>query len=225
MEDIMDLEIKGSGGSSGGNYKNVIIKGEGKIDGDLNCVSLEIQGRCEVKGNLKAESVKVLGHHSVKGNLEAEKIEIQGETDVGEDLSVENAVIRGMIQVNGNCNAETFAMEGAFTIRGLLNTGELDLDLHGPSEAREIGGEKITVKRKDKPRFTRLKKMITPLGFSTCLTTDVIEGDEIYLEYTTAKIVRGNDVELGLGCEIKMVEYKDDFKQDHKAEVKTIKQV
>jgi cytoskeletal protein CcmA (bactofilin family) len=38
-------------------------------------------------------------------------------------------------------------MEGAFKIRGLLNAGKLELKLHGPSEAREIGGEKITVKR------------------------------------------------------------------------------
>lgn len=225
MEDLTDLEIKGSGDYAGGTYNNVVIKGEGKFDGDLNCISLEIEGRCEVQGNLKAETVKVKGRYSVKGSLEASKIEIQGETDVDEDLSVEEAVIHGMVSVNGNCSAETFKMEGAFTIRGLLNTGELELTLHGPSEAREIGGDKITVKRKGKPQFTRLRKMIIPSGFNTGLTTDVVEGDEVYLEYTKAKIVRGNEIELGQGCEIKLVEYNSDFKQDDKATVKTIRQI
>ena len=79
-------------------------------------------------------------------------------------------------------------MEGAFKIRGLLNAGKLELKLHGPSEAREIGGEKITVKREGRFIFPRIEKMITPFGFNTCLISDVIEGDEIYLEYTTAKI-------------------------------------
>ncbi len=70
---------------------------------------------------------------------------------------------------HGNFNAESFNMEGAFTIRGLLNAGELELKLHGPSEAREIGGEKIMIRRNGKVKFTRLRKMIIPLGFNTGL--------------------------------------------------------
>ena len=38
-EELIDLEINGSGGSAGGNYNNVIIQGNGKIDGDLNLYS------------------------------------------------------------------------------------------------------------------------------------------------------------------------------------------
>ena len=41
-----------------------------------------------------------------------------------------------------------------------------------------------------------------PSGFNTGLTTDVIEDDEIYLEYTKSKIVRGKDIELGPGCDM-----------------------
>ena len=32
MEDVIDLEIKGSGDNAGGNYNNVTIKGEGKFN-------------------------------------------------------------------------------------------------------------------------------------------------------------------------------------------------
>ena len=34
---IDDLIIKGSGNSAGGNFKTVIIKGNGNIDGDIEC--------------------------------------------------------------------------------------------------------------------------------------------------------------------------------------------
>ena len=41
------------------------------------------------------------------------------------------------------------------------------------------------------------------------LTTSVIEGDDIYLEATTAKIVRGNNVTIGSDCNIELVEYRN----------------
>ena len=53
------------------------------------------------------------------------------------------------------------------------------------------------------------------------LVTDLIEGDDIYLENTHAKVARGNNITLGPGCEIGIVEYKNDFKQDKAAEVGT----
>ena len=68
-------------------------------------------------------------------------------------------------------------------------------------------------------------KKIIPSEFNTGLTTDVIEGDDIYLEYTKAKIVRGKDIELGQGCEIGLIEYKDSYKQDEKAVVNNYKKM
>ncbi len=224
-KNIMNLEINGSGSSAGGKFDAMIIKGNGKIDGDLNCINMDVQGHCEVNGNVKSKYVKIKGNSSIKGSLEADEIEIYGEFNVDGDLSVEKSHIHGMISVNGNCNAESFGMEGAFKIRGLLNAGYLELILHGPSDVREIGGEKIMVKRNGKVKFTRLRKMIMPLGFDTGLTTDLIEGDEIYLEYTNAKIVRGNNIELGPGCDIKVIEYQNDFKKHEGSEVGTYKKV
>ena len=60
--------------------------------------------------------------------------------------------------------------------------------------------------------------MFTPNGHSE-LVADIIEGDDIYLENTHAKVVRGNNITLGPGCEIAFVEYKNDFKQDKEATV------
>jgi hypothetical protein len=38
-------------------------------------------------------------------------------------------------------------------------------------------------------------------------------------------VVRGNNIELGPGCEIELVEYKNDFKQDEKTKVTTYKEI
>jgi cytoskeletal protein CcmA (bactofilin family) len=222
---INNLIIKGSGNSTGGNFKTVNIKGNGEIDGNIECNNMKVEGGCTVYGNLEAKTVEIKGSCTVKGSCQATDIDIQGSADFDDDVSVGDIIAKGRININGNFNAEKFHMEGAFKIRGLLNSGELELKLHGPSEAREIGGEKITVKREARFIFKRLEKLITPYGFNTCLITDIIEGDEIYLEYTKAKIIRGNNIELGPGCEIELIEYKDSYKQDENAVVNNYKKM
>lgn len=223
---IGDLKINGQSSSAGGNYNAVIINGEGKIAGDLDCIKLKINGRCDINGNVKAESVEVYGTNSIKGNLEAERAKIHGTADINGNLAVNKAEIHGSIDVEGYCNAEIFNIEGTFDIKELLNAGVLKLSLYGPSKAREIGGEKITVQSKGKYDLLSLKdKLMSSIGQGKELTADIIEGDEIYLENTQAKVVRGDNIELGPGCEIELVEYKGSFKQDEKAELGTPKKI
>ncbi|MDD1775432.1 MAG: polymer-forming cytoskeletal protein [Methanobacterium sp.] len=221
---IGDLKINGSGSSAGGKYDSVIIKGHGDISGDLDCIYLKINGHGNVDGNVMADSVKVNGNNLINGNLEAGKVKINGMVEINGNFSVEKAETYGSINVDGDCNAEFFKIEGTFAIEGLLNAGELELSLYGSSKAREIGGEKITVKKKGKYDFLGLKGIISG-GRGKGLTADIIEGDDIYLENTHAKVVRGNNIELGPGCEIEQVEYKDSFKQDEKAAVDTHKKI
>ncbi len=44
------------------------------------------------------------------------------------------------------------------------------------------------------------------------LYAETIEADEVRLEETTCKVVRGKTVVIGPGCQIDLVEYVDDFK-------------
>jgi cytoskeletal protein CcmA (bactofilin family) len=216
---IGDLKINGQSSAAGGKYNAVIINGEGRIEGDLDCINLKINGKCSMNGNVKADSVNVNGEASIKGDLEAEKAKIHGTADIDGNLSVDKAETYGIISVDGDCNAEIFKIGGTFAVEGLLNAGELELTLYGSSRAREIGGEKITVKRKGKYDLLGLKSMI--IGRGKGLTVETIEGDDIYLEDTKAKVVRGNNIELGPGCEIELVEYNNGLKKDEKADVAT----
>lgn len=219
-----DLIINGHGSVTGGKYNSVSINGRGRIDGDLECISLEINGQCTLNGNVKADSVKVNGNNSIEGNLEAEKIKINGTTDIKGNLSANKAETYGSISIDGDCNAEFLKIKGSFRIDGLLNADELELSLYGPSLANEIGGSEITVKRSDKISFLGIKNRIMPEGKNK-LTADLIEGDDVYLENTTAKVVRGNNVTIGSGCKIELVEYKNDFKMHEGAEVSTDKEI
>jgi hypothetical protein len=55
---------------------------------------------------------------------------------------------------------------------------------------------------------------------SGCVEADTIEGDEIFLENTHARIVRGKKITIGEGCEIEMVEYSESLEVSPKARVK-----
>lgn len=219
MKNLSDLRINGHGSASGGKYNSVNINGSGKIDGDLECIYLKINGQCNLNGNVTADQLRVNGNNSIKGNLEVNKMKINGTTDIKGNLSAEKAETYGSISVEGDCNAEFFKIEGTFGIDGLLNADELELRLHGSSRAGEIGGSKITIKRKGKYDIFGLKGMIMPFGAGKELITETIEGDEIYLENTQAKVVRGDTIELGPGCEIELVEYNSSFKMHNESSV------
>lgn len=237
-----NLEILGGGSASGGTYHNAVIKGQGQINGDLECDNLEIRGVAEVAGNVKAKTVTIKGVTQIKGSFEAEDVEISGQTNihglasvkilevegfaaVGGSLSAEEVTIKGAININGDCNAEVFMSKGAFAIDGLLNAGKIEISLFGGSKAREIGGGLIQVKPVGR-FFGGLHKLFhTMFNLPEGLTVETIEGDDIYLEYTTAKVVRGNNVSIGPGCEIVMVEYKINFQQAEGAKVTERKKI
>jgi len=225
--DCKDLKINGEG-TADGNLKatnNVSILGEGRLCGNVDCIDFKVNGEGEVDGNLKAEgTVTIRGETEVRGNLKAQKVKVQGELEVAGDLFADEAKITGNINATGDCNAEIFTVEGGLTIDGLLNSDILKINLYWPCRVHEIGGSEIIVKKSGKLSFLGLKNRIMPGGQNE-LTADVIEGDIVYLENTKAKVVRGNDITIGSGCKIELVEYKENFKQDEGSAVVNNKKI
>ncbi|KXG10655.1 hypothetical protein AT864_01246 [Anoxybacillus sp. P3H1B] len=230
-----DLVIAGVGHASGGIYNMVKVSGSGKLFGDVDCNDLSIQGNATIEGNVKAEmahvsgrvhmtgalhaeQVKISGNASVGGNIECKVIRFHGNGSVKGTLNAEEVYIHGETDVAGDCAAETFDARGSFTIGGLLNAGNIQVKLYGHCQVKEIGGETIEVRQ---PGVPFLKKLFFHVG----LTAEMIEGDEIYLEHTNAKVVRGNKVTVGPGCEIERVEYQSSFECDKGAKVGTYQKV
>jgi cytoskeletal protein CcmA (bactofilin family) len=223
-QQLGNLMINGLGSSSGGNFDSVIINGKGTINGDIQCNSFSCNGSGSVHGDVKGEHVKISGTAKITGKVQSSSVSVDGKGSFKSDVyfnkmnisgmgSIDGNVkgedlkIQGRISVDGNCEVESFKSEGQFSIDGLLSAETIDIHTYGECKAREIGGQTIRVKQKTNFLLDLIKTVK-----SVKLSVDTIEGDEISLENTKAKVVRGNQVVIGENCEIELVEYKDDFK-------------
>lgn len=237
-----DIKISGSGTAGGGKYADVTISGSGRINGDIECVDFKTSGSSKVVGNLKAETIKISGSARVEGDIEVgemkvsgsshvvgqvkgQSVKISGSTHIEGNLYGEEVSVSGSVNIGKDCEAESFKASGNFKIQGLLNAGEVNINLGGKSSVKEIGGENIEVRVSVMDNFF-FKKVIDKMFNSQGeLTTDLIEGDEIYLENTNAKIVRGKNITIGEGCNIVLLEYSGDINISSESTVKEQKRV
>lgn len=233
-----DMKYSGLMTMPGGSYRRVKLEGMITIDGDLECDDIRTEGLFTGNGTVKSTKGKFNGSANIKGSVESDEVDVNGELKVGEDLSVqdidvegrlfvkgsvasENIDMIGELKVGGNCDAEVFNCKGTFKVDGTLNAGEINASLYAAAHVKEIGGEKISIRKGDNKAVGILSTLFTPIIFGkTHLTVETIEGDDVSIEHTTAKVVRGDKVAIGDGCEIDLVEYRTDFKKTAGARVK-----
>jgi len=218
-----DFCFAGAGTLPGGQYRWLTFSGTGRLTGDITCASLKSSGsvqgegsiecageikssgsiRC--KGDLSAAVLKTSGAVWVGGSFRGGSMNVSGAVTVGGDIHAEEIKTGGAITAGGNCEAEVLQSAGRLEIAGLLNADDIRIHLEGAeSTVSSIGCGKISVIRRG------IGGLFADLGIKGAggyLVTDTIEGDEIHLENTKAKIVRGRDVYIGGGCEIERVEY------------------
>jgi cytoskeletal protein CcmA (bactofilin family) len=239
-----DLKINGILNLPGGTFNNVRINGHLTLTNDLTCNDIVVNGMLNVEGKTKAlkgkvngsadfnsdvefDSLTVMGKSLVTGDSRIKDLKIEGQMRIAKNLTAEEVNVFGILNINENCNTEVFRTKGSFTVDGMLNAGIIDMQIHGRSTANEIGGEKISVTKGRKNYFNQIIKSIFSSFnfFDSRLIANVIEGDEIYLEHTKAKIVRGDSVEIGPNCEIDLVEFKNKFTKSENSVVKENKKV
>lgn len=237
-----DVKIAGTGTVATGKYRNVSIAGSANLAGDIECVDLKVNGSAGGRGTLKAQTVvvngdmsydgdiqasvsaKVNGSTHLGGSLNAGSLKVAGSADVQGSLSGNEVVVQGALSVGGDCEVERFVSEGAITVGGLLNAGAVDIQLYAPCSVREIGGEAITVRYGGGNAIRRIVAMFVPIA-DIRLTAETIEGDDVRLERTTARVVRGNSVVIGPGCDIQLVEYTEAYSAVPDAKVKEARKV
>ena len=238
-----DLKINGTGNTSGGSFNDVIINGVGEIKGDVECLNFKSNGTSNMNGNLKTKTLKVNGTSSVRGNVNSEDIKINGAADfngfvesnftkihgsmnVTGNITSDELYLQGGMRISGDCNADKFESSGGFSVIGLLNADSINIKLHAPCKAKEIGGENITVKKGNDFSLKKLIKTFFPSwDLDRKLSAELIEGNDITLEATKAKVVRGNNITIGDDCEIELVEYKNSFNRSDKTSVKENKKL
>jgi cytoskeletal protein CcmA (bactofilin family) len=235
-----DIKTAGGGSFAGGTYGDVTFNGSGAMNGDVDAINFRVNGAGTANGRVKAQSVIVNGAGTFNGEVQANEVTVNGDASIRDGAGIGRLVVKGnvsiggsaamhevrlagLLRIGGDCQAETFVGEGGFTVSGELNVGNLDVMVHANSSAREIGGERIVV-RQPTGGITSLTSLFTVFGEKR-LTAETIEGDVVWLENTTAKVVRGKQVTVGMGCSIDLVEYAESYTPGAGAQVREARQV
>jgi len=244
-QEIKDLKIFGIANTTGGVFRDVFINGTGRISGDLESESLavngnatiigsittkktKISGNCTIDGSFICDSYKVLGMSTISGDLTAKNIHVEGYIKITESIKAETVNISGKLITEGNCNAEVFESTGTFEIEGLLNGDKINIELLGKCKASEMGGANISIRRKntDVPILKQiLSSIIDSVKERPLMQVDSIEGDDIYISYTQAKVVRGKHVKIGPDCSVELVEYSEDYEKAPDSKVQSSKRI
>lgn len=222
-----NVRIMGEGTVSGGNYGNVRIMGDGRISGELEAVELHVTGNVFAENNVKvgrlkisgsgkfasftADEVRGTGKLDFKGTAALKDVDVSGEIRSFNGIKAEKIKVKGSIEDKKSVEAEQFESYGAIDVNS-LNADEVNIKLYGKNRANEITGSIINV------IYPLFKKILPGMFFFKknrfSLVAETIEADRIYLEHTEAGSVRGNDVSIGPGCRIKLVEYRDKISVD-----------
>lgn len=233
-----NVSISGSGKIGGGKYADVRISGSGRVEGDVEADEIRISGAGKVEGNAKAKEISVSGSGRFMGSVEAEifhasgGFRVEGDVEAGElrcsgsgrisgGVRAQYVRASGALAVAKDVAADIFSSSGALTVQGLLSADRVEIKLGGRCRVGEIGGERIDVRQG--AGFNLQLSLVRGfrLGrFGTGeLVAETIEGDEIHLEGTQAKLVRGKQVTVGPGCHIERVEYEESLEVDPSSRV------
>jgi len=223
VEAKRDVVVNGWGSAIGGSYSRAWFEGVTRVQGDVDCEIFRVNGMSTINGRVKAQTIDVNGIVRQTGNLEGKTIRLYGKARINGSVRGERVEAHGTVSVNGDCEAEGLTMRGKLVVGGMINADTLNLCLIGCSKAKEIGGERICV-RQDSRWWGGLLSLVWP-RLGVCLTVDVVEGDDVYLEYTKARVVRGNTVTIGPNCVIDLVEAKQPVQRDPSARIKRCTQI
>ncbi|MDQ7092149.1 polymer-forming cytoskeletal protein [Desulfosporosinus sp. PR] len=237
-----NVDISGLGTIQGDvEAERIIISGKGTIEGNTKAAQkIDISGMGRITGNVEGKEITSSGTGTIEGNLQGERIQTSGNLKIGGNakvvelatdgrsridgqLKAEKIMFHGYLSVGADVEAEEFISQGSFSIDGLLNANRIDIDINGFCKVNEIGGEEILVRNRH-GNWNFLTKFVNSfLGNDRelgKLSVKLIEGTDIYLEYSHVGIVRGNNIKIGPQCTIEEVEYRDSLSIDPSSTVK-----
>lgn len=104
---------------------------------------------------------------------------------------------RGNLEIEGEIEGEALVFKGGKLQANTLNGEKIFIKFTTGSQCQSIGAAQLVIKR------ARFK--CHPQAF---MMVDEIEGDQLDLSYTQAKVVRGDVVRVGTYSKVELVEYQ-----------------
>lgn len=230
--------------------KELKTAGSCRVAGDVRAELIKTAGSCVIQGDVQADEVKIAGTQTVEGSLRAKEITSAGSLKVTEDVEAEKFLSRGGFEIGGLLSAEEIKIElGGGRVSEIGGT-RLEVRRRGRSfwGWRRVPHVHISSER-ERVRVRMLEDIFEEIGRigeeveravgeglgyafgwaegrgSGYLEADTIEADEIFLENTKARVVRGKKIQIGEGCEIESVEYSESLEIAPGAQVKEQKKV
>lgn len=193
---IDEFKCAGSGRVTGTlRAREAHVSGACEIEGDCNSREFHSSGKTRIQGSARAREFHASGKVSVAGDLVAQEVAVAGKVDVGGDIrDAEDVSISGMVKVAGGVKAREFASRGMFEIGKDLEAEEVAIHLSGTSRVPRIVAREVTVRRGER---------------NGELIVETIEADEVYVESTRAKLIRGREVRVGPYSVVDAVEPAD----------------
>ncbi|MGL4742408.1 MAG: hypothetical protein ACRC41_16715 [Sarcina sp.] len=233
MGKIRNLKVIGEMLIGEGTYDNISIVGEAKTTGEVNGKRLKVVGELDseyfmnlesanivgewrVLGTKVSGAVTVLGEVLVGGMFEVDEIKITGEVSVKKTLKGRNLKVVGQLTIDEDCEFDTIKSVGMLNINRLMSADDIEICLKADCSIKEIGGEIIKVTRNGQKGFSLFNSVYGKEHYLEC---DVIEGEDIILENTICKVVRGRNIEIREGCKIGLIEATENLNIDKTSEV------
>lgn len=218
------IKIMGSASSTGDVCgEHVVINGDASFNGNLDFNYFKVNGDARIDGHLKASEVKLNGDLTISGSCEIDKLVVNGDFKIDGAIKCNNVTIRGdlkgkdsvyanelniygRLKIDKNVEGENIKIHGDIKCDGLLTGEKIVIYPSGRSTCKEIGATNLDVL---KYKSIGIWPFRISFGNRGTLKCDLIEGDNISLEKTTAKTIRGKNVSLLSKCEVGNIEYSD----------------
>jgi len=231
--------------------KELKTAGSCRVAGDVKAELMKTAGSCVIEGDVHANELKIAGTQTVEGSLRAQEITSAGALKVSEDVEAEKFLSRGGFEIGGLLSAEEIKIElGGGRVTEIGGT-RIEVRRRGPFWGwRREPRVHIHMRRGPEGLGETLESIFEDLGrigeevgravggsFSYTfspgrssrgtgyLEADTIEGDEIFLENTKARVVRGKKIQIGEGCEVETAEYSESLEVAPEASVKNQKKM
>lgn len=232
--------------------KELKTAGSCRVSGDVRAERIKTAGSCTIEGDVHADEVKIAGTQSIEGSLKAKEITSAGSLKVTNDVEAEKFLSRGGFEIGGLLSAEEIKIElGGGRVTEIGGT-RIEVRRRGRTFwgwRREPHVHMHISPERERVRVMMLEDIFEEIGRigeeveravgeglgyafgwpegrgSGYLEADTIEADEIFLENTKARVVRGKKIQIGEGCEIESVEYSESLEIAPGVKIKEQKKV
>jgi hypothetical protein len=210
MENRRNVNIAGISSIYGGRFGSVSINGIGKIKEDIEATAFYNNGIGKVKGVIRSET-----------------IQNNGICRFQKDIHTKIVKNTGVFKLKGNLEAEEFTSCGMIYAQGNITVDKLKASFDKSSFSEGIFGDDIVIHLINDSKSINGPMWLLNLIFGLKLAygkfvCNIIECTSLAADNLKVNTVRAQNVALGPGCLVELVEYYNSFSMDESSFVKKL---